>query len=244
VRFFENTPVTSMMRTADGLTLRTAGGSVRAKKVVLATNAYSHMVPGLRRKQVPAFTHIVLTEPLSPERLATIGWQGREGIEDARNLVHYYRLTSENRLLMGGGNIGIVYSDDMDHDLDASVFRELETYIPRVYPGLTGVKITHRWGGPVSVPLDMAPAMGYVGDERVVYSLGCMGHGVSLTQLNGRTIADLVVGRKSDLTDVFFVNRKTLPWPPEPLRMALSQAVRGYMRAEDAWCERGASKGR
>lgn len=244
VRFFENTPVTSMVRTSDGLTLRTAGGIVRAKKVVLATNAYSHLVPGLRRKQVPAFTHIVLTEPLSAERLASIGWQGREGIEDARNLVHYYRLTSENRLLMGGGNIGIVYSDHMDHDLNASVFRELETYIPRVYPGLTGVKITHRWGGPVSVPLDMAPAMGYVGDERVVYSLGCMGHGVSLTQLNGRTIADLIVGRKSDLTDVFFVNRKTLPWPPEPLRMALSQAVRGYMRAEDAWYERGASKER
>ncbi len=242
VRFFENTPALSIARTGAGLTLRTAHGSVRAKKLVLATNAYSHLIPALRRKQVPAFTHIVLTEPLSPERLAPIGWQGREGIEDARNLVHYYRLTSEDRLLMGGGNIGITYGKDMDHDLDAAVFRELEAYIPRVYPSLKGARITHRWGGPISVPLDMAPAMGFLGDERVVYSLGCMGHGVSLTQLNGRTIADLILGRQSDLTSVFFVNRRTLPWPPEPLRLVLGQAIRGYMRAEDAWYERRTPK--
>lgn len=155
-------------------------------------------------------THIVLTEPLTPERLAPIGWQAREGIEDARDLVHYYRLTSENRLLMGGGNIGVTYGTNMDHDLDARVFGELERHIQRVHPSLKGVRITHRWGGPVSVPLDMAPAIGFLGDERVVYSLGCMGHGASLTQLNGRTIADLMLGRWSELTSVFFLNRRTL----------------------------------
>lgn len=237
-RFFERTPTISITRTANGLTLRTPRGTVRAGKLVLATNAYSHLIPQLRSKQVPAFTHIVLTEPLTPERLDPIGWQGREGIEDARNLVHYYRLTSENRLLMGGGNIKVAYGEDMDHDQDVSVFDQLERHIQRVYPSLRGVRIADRWGGPVSVPLDMAPAIGFVGDERVVYSLGCMGHGVSLTQLNGRTIADLMLGRKTDLTSVFFVKRKTLPWPPEPLRLVLSQAIRGYLRGEDAWYDR------
>jgi glycine/D-amino acid oxidase-like deaminating enzyme len=242
-RFFEHTPTTSITRTATGVILRTPGGTVRAKKLVLATNAYSHLIPGLRHSQVPAFTHIVLTEPLTPERLAPIGWRGREGIEDARNLVHYYRLTSENRLLMGGGNIATTYGENMDRDLDSSVFGELERHIQRLYPSLRGVRITHRWGGPVSVPMDMAPAMGFLGDERVVYSLGCMGHGVSLTHLNGRAIADLVLGRRSDLTSVFFVNRRTLPWPPEPLRLILSQAIRGYLHAEDAWYDRRTPKG-
>lgn len=243
VRFYEKTPTRSIERTADGVLLRTPNGSVRAKKLVLATNAYSHLIPQLRRKQVPAFTYIVLTEPLSKERLAPIGWNGREGIEDARNLVHYYRLTSENRLLMGGGNVLTTFGNDMDRDLSGPVFRELEEYVPRVYPSLAGVRFTHRWGGPVSVPVDMAPAMGFLGDERIVYSLGCMGHGVSLTQLNGRTIADLLLGRQTDLTSVFFVNRKTIPWPPEPFRLVLGQAIRGYMRAEDRWYDRKLPKG-
>ena len=72
----------------------------------------------------------------------------------------------------------------------------------------------------------------------MVYSVGCVGHGVSLTQLNGRTIADLLLGRETELTRVFFVNRRVIPWPPEPLRFALSQAIRSYMRLEDAWYER------
>ena len=237
-RFFEQTPVTAIERTRDGVVVRTPNGTVRAKKLVLATNAYSHLIPQLRRKQVPAFTYIVLTEALSPERRETIGWRGREGIEDARNLVHYYRLTSENRLLMGGGDVMIAFGGNMEMDGHPPAFRELEEYVTRVFPGLAGVSFTDRWGGPVSVPVDLTPAIGFLGDERVVYSFGCVGHGVSLTQLNGRTIADLLLGRETELTSVFFVNRRVIPWPPEPLRFALSHAIRGYMRLEDAWYER------
>jgi glycine/D-amino acid oxidase-like deaminating enzyme len=79
----------------------------------------------------------------------------------------------------------------------------------------------------------MAPAIGCLGDRRIVYSLGCVGHGVSMTHLNGRTVADLVLGRKTDLTEVFFVNRRTIPWPPEPIRTLAAAAIRGYMRWED-----------
>ena len=241
VKFYEGTPVGAIERTAGEIVLRTPGGTVRAKKLALATNAYSHLVPELRRKQIPAFTHIVLTEPLSPERLATIGWRGREGIEDARNLVHYYRLTRENRLLMGGGNVTFAFGKNMDHDRSEPTFAELERHVTAVFPGLEGVAFTHRWGGPVSVAVDMAPAMGFLGDERVVYSLGCVGHGVSLTQLNGRTLCDLLLGRTSDLTSVFFVNRKTIPWPPEPIRLLLSKAVLGYMHLEDSRTDRNRS---
>jgi len=240
-RFFEHTPLTAIQRTADGIVVRTPRGTVRAKKLVLATNAYTHLIPQARRKQVPAFTYIVLTEPLTPARLETIGWRGREGIEDARNLVHYYRLTSDNRLLMGGGDVLVAVGGNMDMDEHPPAFRELEEYVTRVFPGLAGVQFTHRWGGPVSVPVDLTPAIGFLGDERVVYSVGCVGHGVSLTQLNGRTIADLLLERETELTSAFLVTRRMIPWPPEPLRFALSQAIRGYMRLEDAWYERKTS---
>ena len=234
----ERTPVSDVQRDANGFQLKTPHGSLTAERLVLATNAYSLLIPQLRRKQVPAWTYIVLTEPLERERLAEIGWQGREGVEDYRNLVHYYRLTADNRLLMGGSNVTIPFGGDMDKDLDDHTFATLEHDIVAFFPSLKGTQITHRWGGPVSVPIDMTPALGYLGDHRAVYSLGCMGHGVSLAHLNGQVLADLLLEKKTQWTESFPVGRRVMRWPPEPLRYVASHAIRGYLRAEDAWLER------
>ncbi len=233
VQVYERTPVLELARSGDRVTLETAGGRVVADKLVLATNAYSHLIPQMGRRQVPAWTHIVLTEALSDERLAPVGWANRQGIEDARNLVHYYRLTADNRLLMGGRDVSITYGRNMEGDINQRVFERLGQDVTQTFPSLEGVEFTHRWGGPVSITLDMAPAIGHLGDKRIVYSIGCMGHGVSMTHLNGKTVADLILERKTALTDVFFVNRRTIPWPPEPVRTIAAHAIRGYMRWED-----------
>jgi glycine/D-amino acid oxidase-like deaminating enzyme len=238
VQIFERTPVSEISRPGDTFCVKTASGTVTAGRLVMATNAYSLSIPQVRRKQVPAWTYIVLTEPLTPQQLEPIGWQGREGIEDYRNLVHYYRLTADNRLLMGGSDVAVSFADDMNRDLNARTFAQLERDIVAFYPSLKGVGITHHWGGPVSVPMDMTPALGYLGDHRAVYSLGCMGHGVSLTHLNGQVLADLLLEKKTQWTACFPVNRNVIPWPPEPIRWVASQAILGYMHAEDAWCER------
>ncbi|MEW5733358.1 MAG: FAD-binding oxidoreductase [Thermodesulfobacteriota bacterium] len=237
VEVYEKTPVVSMTRANGDVLLKTPAGTVRAKKVVLATNAWSHFIPAIRRKQVPLWTYIVLTEPLSGDLMHQIGWKNRQGIEDARNLVHYYRLTVDNRILMGGRDAGLAWGDDMDKDQSPAVFDGLEQDVRQIFPQLQKVKFTHRWGGPVSITLDLTPAMGYVGDENVVYSLGCMGHGVSLTHLNGRTLADMVQGKKTDLTDVFFVNRTTVPWPPEPVRTVASKAILAAMKLQDRFTD-------
>jgi glycine/D-amino acid oxidase-like deaminating enzyme len=234
---YEETPVIEVHRDTDFI-LTTPNGKVTARKVIFATNAYSHLIPQLKRKQVPAFTHMVVTEPLSQAQLEPIGWKNRQGIEDARNLVHYFRLTIDNRLAMGGSDVSLAYGGNMEHDLNTHTFVDLERDVIWLFPHLKGVQFTHRWGGPVSVPLDMAPAIGFLGDERAIYSLGCVGHGVSMTHLNGRTMADLALEHKTDLTDVWFVNRHMIPWPPEPIRMVASQAIRGYLRLEDSMFER------
>jgi glycine/D-amino acid oxidase-like deaminating enzyme len=238
VEVYERTPVTDISRGVD-IRVSTPSGAVKTGRLVLATNAWSHLIPDIRSKQVPAWTYIVLTEPLSAEHFAEIGWRNRQGIEDARNLVHYYRLTADNRLLMGGGGVEIAYGKDMDRDEDKKAWQALAHHVAQVFPPLRNVRITHRWGGPVSVPVQMTPAIGFLGDERIVWSVGCMGHGVSLTHLNGLTIAQLLRSEQTDLTEVFFVNRSVLPWPPEPLRWAASAAIRGYMRLEDDLFERG-----
>ena len=237
VAVYEKTPVTSMSRENGGIILKTPAGTVRAKKVVLAANAWSHFIPAIHRKQIPLWTYIVLTEPLKADLLERIGWRNRQGIEDARNLVHYYRLTADNRLLMGGRDAGLAWGKDMDKDRSPAIFRALEKDVRDLFPSLENVRFTHHWGGPVSITLDLAPAMGYVGDKNVVYSLGCMGHGVSLTHLNGRTLADLVLDKKTDLTDVFFVNRTTIPWPPEPVRTLSSKAILAALNLQDRFTD-------
>ena len=233
IKIFENSPVSEIKRGKDKITLITPNGTVKADKVVLATNAWSHFFPKLKSKQIPVWTHIVITEPISDKQFEEIRWHNRQGIEDARNLVHYYRLTADNRLVMGGRDVSVTYGKDMEKDLNEDVFEGLRKDVAELFPVLKDIKYTDSWGGPVSVPIDMAPALGYAGDERVVYSLGCVGHGVSLTHLNGQTIRDLVLERKTDLTDVFFVNRRTIPWPPEPFRNLGIKAIVGYMHIED-----------
>lgn len=235
---YEQSPVTEIQRGAK-FTLKMPQGTVTADKIVFATNAYSHLIPEIWNKQVPAFTHMVITESLTKEQMDSIGWKNRQGLEDARNLVHYLRLTVDNRLAIGGSNVTITYSRDMARDLNEKTFQQLEKDTIELFPSLKDVEFTFRWGGPVSVTMDMAPAIGMVGDARAWYSLGCVGHGVAPTHLNGQTLADLLLERKTDLTSVWFVNRKTIAWPPEPLRWGVSQALLGYLHAEDWWYERG-----
>ena len=238
-RVYENSPVTRVHRPKGRpMRLETPGGTVTAEKVVFATNAYSHLFPALRRKQVAAFTYMQSTEPLTEEQLAPIGWEGKEGVEDARNLIHFYRLTLDNRIAIGAGPIGFTWGDDMDGDHSERAWQEQESHFRATFPHLRDVKFTHRWGGPFSVTLDLNPAMGYLGNERAVYSLGCIGHGVSMTHLNAQTIRDLILERETDLTDGPFVNRTVLPWPPEPLRSLLGHTMRAFLRLED-WAKEG-----
>jgi len=142
-------------------------------------------------------------------------------------------LTTDNRLVMGGRDFSLTSGYDMDGDLNPLTFEGLKADVRELFPALRDIRFTHEWGGPVSVPLDMAPALGYMGDKNAVYSMGCVGHGVSLTHLNGKTLCDMVLERQTDLTDVFFVNRRTLPWPPGILRDAAVKAILGYMHWED-----------
>jgi glycine/D-amino acid oxidase-like deaminating enzyme len=240
-QIYEHTPVIAIERGAN-FKLVTPSGNVTAKKIVFATNAYSHLIPQIRRKQIPAWTYMVATEPLTDKQFDAIGWQNRQGVEDARNLIHYYRISPDNRLLMGGGPVGLSFAGNMNRDASVSAWRHLEEHIAYVFPALKGINITHRWGGPFSVTVDLTPALGYVGDQRAVYSVGCIGHGVSMTHLNGQTIRDLILEKQTELTEVFFVNRRVIPWPPEPLRLGISLALRSYLQAEDWAYERNLPK--
>jgi glycine/D-amino acid oxidase-like deaminating enzyme len=115
----------------------------------------------------------------------------------------------------------------------------LERHIHFLFPHLKGIRITHRWGGPSASPSTSHPALGYLKDRSAVYSLGCIGHGVSMSHLNAQTLRDLVLERKTDLTDGPFTNRRVISWPPEPLSTAAARTLRSYLALEDRFYERG-----
>jgi glycine/D-amino acid oxidase-like deaminating enzyme len=234
---YEHTPVIEIQREAK-FRLRTPSGTVTAEKIVLATNAYSHLLPELKNRQAPAWTYMIATEPLSDRHFAELRWHERNGVEDARNLIHYYRITPDNRLAMGGGPVGLSSGSNMEVDSRESAWRHLESHMRLLFPVLRTVNITHRWGGPFSVTLDLTPALGYLGDPRAVYSVGCVGHGVSTTHQNAITLVDLLLERRTENTACPLVNRRVIPWPPEPLRSAAAHAIRAYLRIEDWAYER------
>lgn len=238
-RIHERSPVTGIEREAGGYRLTTPGGTVRANKIVYATNGYTHLIPGMRLRQTPAFAYIVVTEPLTPEQLASIGWQGREAIEDGRNFMHFFRLTPDNRILAGGGPGLVPFGGNMDHDTYAKAFAHLEKFVNDTFPALGGVRIAHRWGGAFSATADFTPAIGTMDGGRAAYSFGCTGHGVAMTHMNGQILRDLVLERKTELTEQWFVNRFTMPMPPEPIRSAAIRTVMGAMALDDWWCDRG-----
>jgi len=247
VQVYEHSPVIEIRRGAAGgpapaYTLDTPGGRVMASKLVLATNAYSHLLPQLHSKQMPAWTYMIATEPLAERHFAELRWAERNGVEDARNLIHYYRISPDNRLVIGGGPVGLSYGSDMAVDSSETAWRHLEEHMRWLFPVLSDVRVTHRWGGPFSVTLDLTPALGYLGDHSAVFSLGCIGHGVSMTHQNALTLVDLLFERQTENTACPFVNRSVLPWPGEPLRSMAAQGIRSYLRLEDWYYERGLPK--
>ncbi|KAB2850974.1 MAG: FAD-dependent oxidoreductase [Hyphomicrobiaceae bacterium] len=238
-RLYESTRVTRVRREAGRYRITTDAGSVAADHVVFATNAYTHLLPGLAPKQVPAFAYIVVTAKLSDAQRAAIGWAGREGIEDARNFMHFYRLTPDGRLLMGGGPGFVPYAGRMDNDANPFAWDHLRRFIGRTFPALADIKIDYKWGGAFSVAADSTPHVGTLDGGGATYAIGCTGHGVAMSHMNGRIISDLVLNRKTDLTQLWFVNRRPFPIPPEPLRSIAVRSVMTAMKLDDWWCDRG-----
>jgi len=200
--------------------LLTPSGVVKAERVVFATNAYHVQLPALSGKVLPVHSSTLLTEPLSDAQLATVGWRGRQAIEDGCNV--RYRLTADNRLLIGGGIPGV------DEQLYPSICA--------LFPGLGGLRIAARWSGAMLTPQDMAYSVGFLGSERrVVYSLGAAGHDVAFLIQIGQLLAALAFDRPHPDRDLVFVNRRILPLPPDPIRFALQSTSPSYGSRPTAW---------
>src|SRR5690606_3376298 len=125
----------------------------------------------------------------------------------------------------------------LDRPTHPSLYRYLQEKVRRIFPQLKEVAFTHHWGGPISATLDLIPALGAMAPD-VYYSIGCMGHGVALTQYNGLTLAELILGEDTSRTQAFFVRRKVPRIPGEPLRTLVAGGIRRFLRWQDRRGER------
>jgi glycine/D-amino acid oxidase-like deaminating enzyme len=239
---YENTQVIGISRDKTSSVVQTDDATIKAKKLVIATNAWTHTLkssPKIANVQAPVWTYQIVTEPLTPEQWKSINWGERMSIEDNRQLVHYTRITKCGRITMGGGSIGVEYNNKkMDLWKNEKTWGDLEKHLKWMFPTLKYIEVNYKWGGCVSANVDMTPEIGFIGDSNIIYSTGCIGHGVSLTQLNGRLIADLVLEKETSLTKFWIVNRSAIPMPPgNLLRFAGVKLIEGILKTVDLYEE-------
>ncbi|MBN9630029.1 MAG: FAD-dependent oxidoreductase [Actinobacteria bacterium] len=215
VEIFEHSPVEGI---GDGTTLFTPEGVVRSQRTALATNVFPSLLKRNRLATVPVYDYVLMTEPLSTEQLASIGWSGRQGLGDSANQFHYYRLTRDNRILFGGydaiyhfgGRVRERYEDRPE------TFRKLASHFFTTFPQLEGLTFTHRWAGAIDTCSRFCAFFGTARDGKVAYATGYTGLGVAATHFGAQVMLDLLAGRSTERTELAMVRSRPLPFPPEP----------------------------
>ncbi|MBS3941463.1 MAG: FAD-dependent oxidoreductase [Actinobacteria bacterium] len=233
----EHSPVTRIAATDGGVQVETGGGAVTADRAVLATNAYSHRV--LRRTArhfVPVHDYVLLTAPLTAEQLARIGWKRRQGVSDAGNQFHYYRLTADDRILWGGYDAIYRFGSDVGpaHEHRRATYDLLARHFRATFPQLSDVPFERWWGGPIATTTRFTATFGDALGGRVVYALGYTGLGVAATRFAGRVLTDRLLAPDSPLLTLRLTSTHPFPFPPEPLRWAGVQLTRRALARSDA----------
>jgi glycine/D-amino acid oxidase-like deaminating enzyme len=223
-----------------GISIGTSAGSFRAEQVVLATNAWTVERREFRRKILVVYSYVIATDPIPDDLWAEIGWQGREGIEDKRSHLQYYRRTRDNRIVFGGREAVNTFRGKVAprYDASTSVRNQLEEGLRATFPQLSSIGISHHWGGPTDITTDFLPTIGTMPGGRVHYGFGLSGHGVASSHF----VAELLADRVLDVAtrgSVFTRSDRPANFPPEPLNSASVYLA----RKESVWWDRRADEG-
>jgi glycine/D-amino acid oxidase-like deaminating enzyme len=200
-RISENRECLRLGKTGDGWTLDLAGGgTIRARKVILATNAYSgDLVPGLAQSLVALHSFQIATEPL-PDRIGRDILPEGQAVSDSRRILVYYRRTADRRLILGGRG-------PMATPRHADEWAHLERAMMRLFPLLSDVKIDKRWYGRVAMTPDHLPHV-HEPEKGLVTLVGCQGRGIGLMTAGAKHVVDYLVHGDPD----------ALPLPITPIR--------------------------
>jgi glycine/D-amino acid oxidase-like deaminating enzyme len=236
VRIHEATRVTGLARRAGGVVVTTATGArVVADHVVVATSAYSGWLPRLGSTFVPVYDYALVSTPLTAVQRDAIGWRRRQGLSDANNQFHYFRLTGDDRILWGGYDAIHYRGSRVDPTLDRrpASFDRLEAQFFRAFPQLDGLKFPYRWGGAIDTTSRFTVTFGRLLGGRVLYALGYTGLGVGASRWAGGVVRDMILRPDEDRLRLRLVTSPPFPFPPEPLRSLAVDTVRHELDRAD-----------
>jgi glycine/D-amino acid oxidase-like deaminating enzyme len=193
---------------------------VRADVVVRATEGWTSSLRGEGRALAPIYSLMIATEPLPEPFWAEAGLTRRETFSDHRHLIIYGQRTADDRLAFGGRGAPYHFSSAIEDGFDRvpAVHLALRDTLVELFPELAGTAITHSWGGPLGVPRDWFSSVGIDRGSGIAWAGGYVGDGVATTNLAGRTLADLILGRDTDIVGLPWVGHRSRRWEPEPLR--------------------------
>jgi glycine/D-amino acid oxidase-like deaminating enzyme len=237
VEIFEHSAAEGLA--ADGIrgpvVVQTGRGRVRAAAVALATNAFPSLLKRERLMTVPVYDYVLMTEPLSAGQLASIGWSHRQGIGDLANQFHYYRLSSDNRILWGGYDAIYHYGRRLasSNEYRPRTFAKLASHFFTTFPQLEGIRFSHRWAGAIDTSTQFCAFFGLSKSGRVASASGFTGLGVAATHFAAEVMLDRLAGETTERTELQMVRRKPLPFPPEPLASLGIQATRWSLDRAD-----------
>ncbi|MFJ9635909.1 NAD(P)/FAD-dependent oxidoreductase [Streptomyces sp. NPDC101178] len=236
VRIYEHTPGLDLVRSGTGMAVRTPYGRIFARRVALGTNIFPSLVKRVRPYTVPVYDYALMTEPLTPEQLESIGWKGRQGLGDSANQFHYFRLSADNRILWGGYDAIYPYGGRLSADLDQrpETFLKLAEQFFDCFPQLFGVNFSHAWGGAIDTCSRFTAFFGTAHQGRVAYAAGYTGLGVGSTRFGADVMLDLLAGEETERTRLEMVRSKPMPFPPEPFAWAGIEITKRSLAHADA----------
>lgn len=223
VTLFEQSEVRDWSIGCIDVTARDGSGAtsrLRAEHILIATEGYTPQFRRARRRLLPIHSLVIATEPLDDAVWDAIGIEHGQTFSDYRHLLVYGQRTADNRFVFGGRGakygFGSVIHDEFG--VNDPVFAHLKHELDALFPMVRGTPVTHRWGGPLGVARDWHPTVSYNPSTGIGFAGGYVGDGLSTTNLAGRTLADLILGRDTALTSLPLVNHRSPLWEPEPLR--------------------------
>jgi len=235
VVIYENTSALWLERASKGIIVHTPYGTVYAQKVALATNIYRSLIRRAKKYVVPVYDFQLVTEPLTPEQMASIGWKHREGLSEAGNQFHYYRLTKDNEILWGGYDAIYNFRGKVRHEYETSAetYAHLAQAFLETFPQLQGIKFTHGWGGAIDTCSRFTQFWGKAHRGKVAYVMGYTGLGVGASRFGAQVMLDLLDGEDNERTRLKMVRRKPLPFPPEPFKFIFIRLTQWSLNKSD-----------
>ena len=220
-------------------------GTVRADHVVRATEGFTGTLRGQSRRWRPMHSSMIVTEPIPDELWQGIGWEGGEVLGDAAHSYVYAQRTTDGRIAIGGrGTPRRPGASSVDEGVtQPHAIVELWRALTRMFPEMADVPVEHAWSGVLGVPKDWSPTVHLDTESGLAWAGGYAHSGVSTSNLAGRTLRDLVLGRSTDLTRLPWVGHEVSGWEPEPLRWVGTQVVNGLYRTADRREARSSGKG-